>query len=62
MGDRLLVRGHVQQLLEDPILQHEVNLGEALTELMHLVLELDDATKLLHERPSRLESSVATNP
>ncbi len=55
-------RSHVQRLLDDLRLQREVNLNEALTELIHLVLELDDETRLLHERLSQLESSVATNP
>ncbi len=60
--DREERRSHVQRLLDDLRLQREVNINEALAELIHVVLELDDETRLLHERLSRLESSVATNP
>ena len=43
-------------------LQREVNIDEALEEIIHLLPELDDATKLVHERLSRLESRAVTNP
>jgi hypothetical protein len=60
--DREARRRHAEQLLDDLRLQREVKLNEALAELIHLVLEPDDATRLLHERVSRLESRVATSP
>jgi hypothetical protein len=55
-------RSHVQRLLDDLRLQREVDLNEALEEIIHLLLELDDAMKLMDERVSRLESRVATDP
>jgi hypothetical protein len=60
--DREERRGHAQRLLDDLRLQREVDVSEALEEIIHLVLELDDATKLLHERVTLLESRVAADP
>jgi hypothetical protein len=60
--DREERRSHIQRLLDDLRLQREVDLNEALEEIIHLLLELDDAMKLIDERVSRLESRVATNP
>jgi hypothetical protein len=60
--DREERRSHIQRLLDDLRLQREVDLNEALEEIIHLLLELDDAMKLMDERVSRLESRVATDP
>ena len=50
-------RGLVQSLLDDLREQKDVDLREAVSELMHLVFELDDKIGQLDRRLSSLEQS-----
>jgi hypothetical protein len=52
-------RGLVQSLLDDLREQREVDMREAVSELIHLVFELDDEIRQLNERLSRTEQSRA---
>lgn len=48
----------VQQFLDDLRAQRDVDLRNALEELIHLVFEIDDELKGLTQRVSRLEDQA----
>jgi hypothetical protein len=53
-------RGLVQGFLDDLRSQREVDLRDALAELIHLAFELDDSLKALEERLAGLEERAET--